>query len=173
MHDQIIVAVFPSRTILSKALDYLAEEMMLEIQQAAIVVKDATGEVLVLNDDIGADEGGLVGSVVGSVSGAVGIATLGALALPGLPLVAVLGTGALAGAGIGWVVGQAAASTFDFGFDNIDVDAISDRLQEGHTALMLRVEDAAALLPKLEAELKPYRAQVVARLRELQTTIQS
>ncbi|MEL6148817.1 MAG: hypothetical protein AAFV33_20545 [Chloroflexota bacterium] len=173
MHDQIIVAVFPSRTILAKALDYLTEEMVVDIQQAAIVVKDATGEVLVLNDDIGADEGGLVGSVMGSVAGAAGIAALGALALPGLPLVAVLCTGALAGAGIGWVVGQATASTLDLGFDNIDVDAISEKLQEGHTALMLRVEDAAALLPKLEAELKPYRAELVARMRELQSSIKS
>jgi uncharacterized membrane protein len=171
MQDQIIVAVFPSQRILAKAMDHLLEELAIDVQQAAIVVKSTTGEILVLNDDLGVGEGGMVGSIMGSVIGAVGIATVGALALQGVNLVMVLSFSALFGAGIGWVVGSLVARTFKFGFANPYIDQISDKLQSGHIALMLRVEDAATLLPKLEDELKPYRAELVARLREIQTNI--
>jgi uncharacterized membrane protein len=171
MHDQIIVAVFPSRRVLLKALDHLLEEVGIDVQQAAVVAKSSTGKILVLNDDLGGTEGGWIGGAVGSVGGAVGVATLGALTLPGLdPLLVVLSSAALGG-GVGWLVGQITARAFNVGFAGRYANAIADKLQTGHAALMLHVEDAAALLPRLQAELKPYRAELVEQLREYQSNI--
>ena len=51
MADELIVAIFPSRKMLTKALDHLVEIKDLNIQHAAIVAKANNGEVVVLNED--------------------------------------------------------------------------------------------------------------------------
>lgn len=173
VHDQIIVAVFPSRRILKKALDHLLEDVAIEVQEAAVVVKSKTGKILVLNDGLGANDWGLVSGIVGTLVGAIAIAGLGVFAVPAGNLFTVLAFGAVLGGIIGWITGQLVARVFSFGFAKPYAGDIADKLQSGHTALMLRVEDAAELLPKLKDELKPYRAELVTRLRELQTTITS
>lgn len=171
MHDQIIVAVFPSRRVLMKALDHLLEEVALDVQQAAVVAKSKTGQILVLTDDLGGEEGGFLGGVAGGMVGAVSMAVFGALALHSFSLLPVLVVGGLLGGGIGWLVGLLVARTFRFGMAKPYVNAIADKLQSGHSALMLRVEDAAALLPRLQDELTPYRAELVAQLREVQSNM--
>jgi uncharacterized membrane protein len=147
------------------------EEFAVDVQQAAVVAKSKTGRILVLTDDLGGEEGGFLGGAAGGMVGAVGMAIFGALTLPGANLLLVLLLGALLGGSIGWLVGQIAARIFRFGFAKPYVNTIADKLQTGHSAIMLRVEDATALLPRLQDELKPYRAELVERLRELQSNI--
>lgn len=171
MHDQIIVAVFPSQRILTVALDHLLEEMALDVQQAAVVIKSKTGKIRVLSDDLSGEEGGLVGGIGGSVIGALATSVLGAVLLPGMNLFAVLALGALLGGLVGWIVGQIVSRMVNFSFARPYVNLIADKLQGGNSALMLHVEDAAALLPRLQDELAPYRAQLVAHLREVQANI--
>lgn len=173
MQDQIIVAVFPSRQILLKALDHLLEDVALDIRKAAVVVKSATGDILVLNDDLGGEDGAIIGGLVGAVTMSLGLGTLGMLALPGSNSLIALSFSAIIGGIIGWLVGQFVSNTFQFGFDRSYVDAIAGKLQEGTTALMIRVEDRADLLPKLQAELEPYKVLLVEQLRELQSSVKS
>ncbi len=171
MQDQIIVAVFPSRRILAKALDHLLDEVTVEVMQAAVVVKSKTGRVLVLNDDLSGDEGGLLGGATGAVVGAIGTTVLGIVM--GWQWLVVLALGAVLGGVVGWLIGQLIARTVNLSFARPYANTIADGLQSGHTALMLHVDDAAELLPKLKDEFKPYRAEIVERLRELQANLPS
>ncbi len=171
MQEQIIIVIFPSRRILVKALDHLLE-VAVDIRQAAVIAKSQTGKILVLNDDLSGDDGGLVGGIAGAVIGALAVAGAGLVVIPG-NLLTVLAVGALIGGVVGGLVGRLIASTMRFGFARPYVNAIADRLQTGNSALMLRVEDAATLLPKLKNELEPYRAELIEQLRELQSTIKS
>jgi len=154
MKDPIIVAVFPSRSVLLTALDYLMEEAASDIQKAAVIAKSKTGEILVLDDALGAEGGGVVGGLVGALVMAVGFAALGVWTLPALNLLLVLGLGLLSGGLVGWIVGSFVGRTVNFGFARTTIDALATRLQEGKPALMLRARDAARLLPRLKEHLK-------------------
>ena len=171
MQEQIIIVIFPSRRILVKALDHLLD-VAVDIRQAAVVAKSQTGKILVVNDDLSGADGGLVGGMAGAVVGAIAVAGAGWVVIAG-NLALVLAVGAVMGGVVGGLVGRLIASTIRFGFARPYVNTIADRLQIGHSALMLRVEDATALLPRLKDELKPYRAEIIEQLRELQSTIKS
>jgi uncharacterized membrane protein len=160
MSNRIIVAVFPSRVILTKALDYLMELEDITLQRAAIVAKAASGETIILDDDISADEGGVTGGTLGATMGALGLVQLGALALPGVGPIIALGAGVLVGGLVGRVTGRFAANLLDFGFKNSQIEALAERLQEGHPALVFELADAAETLPRLREELKPYQAEL-------------
>ena len=166
MKDQIIVAVFRSRNGLVKAMDHLLDEVKIDVQKAAVITKTQTGEVRVLNDDLGSDEGNLVGTIIGAVLAGIGLAALGAWTLPGLNLYLVLGVGSILGGILGGLVGRFSTEIFRFGFDQPYVDVISNKLQEGTTALLIRVEDAAELLPRLQDELAPFQAILVQDMLE-------
>ena len=97
MSRELIVAVFPSRIMLTRALDHLMEHNEWGIQHTAIVAKANTGEVVILDDNIGADEGGIAGGTLGAALTLFSIAQLGALALPGIGPIIALGAGALVG----------------------------------------------------------------------------
>jgi len=165
MQDQIIVVVFPSRRILAKALDHLLDEVAVEVTQAAVVVKSKTGRVRVLSDALGGGEGGLIGAAAGILVGAAGTLVFGVAGWLWLAVGAVLGSL------VGWLIGQVVTHLVDFSFAKPYTKGVADELQSGHSALMLHVEDAAELLPKLKDELKPYRAEIVERLRELQANL--
>lgn len=163
MQEQIIVVIFPSRRILVKALDHLLD-VAVDVRQAAVIAKSQTGKVFVVNDDLSGADGGLVGGIAGAVIGAVAVAGAGWIVITG-NVALVLAVGAVIGGIIGGIVGRLIASTVRFGFARPYVNAIADRLQTGHSALMLRVEDAATLLPRLKDELAPYRGEIVEQLR--------
>lgn len=164
MPGELIVAIFPSRAILTRALDHIMEMDDLEIQHAAIVAKAASGEVVILDDDISADEGGIAGGTLGAAMTAFSLAQLGALALPGVGPIIALGAGVLVGGLVGNMTGRFAANLIDSGFKHEQVDALSRRIQAGHPALVLEVESAAVTLSRLREELKHYRAELVERL---------
>ena len=113
MATEMIVAIFPSRALLTKALDHLNETKPLEIEHAAIVAKANTGELVVIDDDIGADEGGIAGGTLGAAMAALGMVQFGALAIPGVGAFIALGAGALVGALVGQLTGRAAANLIE------------------------------------------------------------
>ncbi len=169
MQDQIIVAVFPSRQVLLSALDYILEEAAEDIRRAAVVARSKTGEILVLDDTLDAEDGGALGGVLGAGIMAVGLAALGAWVLPAWNLLWVIGLGLLLGAAVGWFVGQLAARYIHvpFSLARDVVDKLSVTLQDGKPALVLHVKDAAQLLPRLRDNLK--QAELVETMLNLRS----
>lgn len=169
MPDEMIVAIFPSRKILTKALDHIMELGDIDIQHAAIVAKAATGEAIILDDDISADEGGIAGGTLGAAMAALGLAQLGALALPGVGPIIALGAGALVGGLVGRATGRFAANLLDLGFKNSQIEELAEQLQAGHPALVMEIPNAKAALPRLRDELKAFRAELVEPIEKAKT----
>jgi uncharacterized membrane protein len=167
MPAETVVVVFPSRSILVKALDYLTELDYLTIENAVIIAKATSGEVVVLDGEISADETGIAGGTFGAAITALGLAYLGALSLPGIGPIIALGTGAIIGGIIGRATGRFATYLRDVGFKHYQVDALASRLEEGHPALVIELSSTQHdVLSRLREELKAYRAELVERLRE-------
>ena len=161
-----IVAVFPSRVILTKALDRVMELEYLTVRHAAIIAKASDGEIVILDDDISPNEGAVAGGTLGAAMTAFGLVQLGALTLPGIGPIIALGTGLVAGGLVGSVAGRIAAGLIDVDYRNLQVSTLAAGLEAGHPALVLDVEDSEAVLPRLRDELKPYRAELVELLNE-------
>ena len=164
MADELIVAVFPSRKMLTRALDHLMEIKDLGIQHAAIVAKARNGEVVVLNDELGPDEGGITGGTLGAAIAALGMVQFGALALPGIGAIIAVGAGALVGGMLGRFTGRFAANLLESGYRTEEVEKLSSRLQTGHPALVLEVVDSVYALPRIREELTSYRAELVEQM---------
>jgi uncharacterized membrane protein len=164
MADELIVAVFPSRKMLTRALDHLVELKDLRIQHAAIVAKARNGEVVVLNDELGPDEGGITGGTLGAAIAALGMVQFGALALPGIGAIIAVGAGALVGGLLGRMTGRFAANLLESGYRKEQVETLASRLQTGHPALVLEVEDTIQSLPRIRQELTSYRAELVEQI---------
>ncbi|MEP7292785.1 MAG: hypothetical protein ABI835_13465 [Chloroflexota bacterium] len=162
--DELIVAIFPSRKMLTKALDHLVEIGDLDIRHAAIVAKARNGEVVVLNDELGPDEGGITGGTLGAAIAALGMVQFGALAIPGIGAIIAVGAGALVGGLLGRMTGRFAANLIDNGYRKEEVEILARRLQSGHPALVLEVRDAAKILLRVREELIAYRAEVVEQI---------
>lgn len=163
---EIIVAIFPSRTVLAKALDHLMSLKDINIERAAIVAKAASGEIVVLGDDISADEGGIAGGTLGAAMTALGLVQLGALSLPGVGPVIALGAGVLVGGLVGGATGRFAANLLESGYKSAQVDDLADSLEHGKTALIMEIGDVQRMLPRVRTELKAYRAELVERLKD-------
>ncbi len=167
MPGETVVVVFPSRSILLKALDFITELDYLDIEDAVIVAKATSGEVVVLDGEISADETGIAGGTFGAAITALGLVHLGALALPGIGSIIALGTGALIGGIIGRATGRFATYLRDVGFKNYQLESLASQLEEGHPALVLEFSSSHSdVLPRLKEELKDYKAELVERLRE-------
>ncbi len=164
MADELIVAVFPSRKMLTKALDHLVELQDLQIQHAAIVAKARNGEVVVFNDELGPDEGGITGGTLGAAIAALGMVQFGALALPGIGAIIAVGAGALVGGLLGRMTGRFAVNLLESGYRKEEVEMLSERLQAGHPALVLEVKDIVKVLPLIREELVAYRAELVEQM---------
>lgn len=167
MSGDTIVAVFPSRAILTKALDRIMELDYLDVRYAAIVAQAKNGEVIILDDDISANEGAIAGGTLGAAITALGVVQMGALALPGIGPIIAIATGLLAGGMVGGLTGRLMANLFDFDYKDYKVETLSLQLQAGHPALVLEVGDGSSVLPMLRADLKPYRAEFVETIDRL------
>ena len=158
MTDNIIVVVFPSRKVLTQALDRIMELDYVGVRRAAIVAKAANGETVILDDDITPDQGGIAGGTLGAAMGLLGLVQLGALALPGVGPIIALGAGVLVGAVVGRATGRFAANLVDFGFRMEQIQGLSERLQAGQPALILEFS-RSDVLPRLRDDLRSYRAE--------------
>lgn len=161
MSSEIVVLVFPSRTVLTKALDRMATLDYIDIRRGAIVAKAATGETVILDDDINPDQGGIAGGTLGAAMGALGVAQLGALALPGVGPIIALGAAALVGGVVGRAAGRFAAHRVDFGFRDDQLEQLTKRLEADHPALVLELKSAADIIPRLHDDLRPYKFEVI------------
>lgn len=171
---ELLVAVFPSRNQLAHALDHLTDSTStLTIEGALIVARATDGEIVIIDDEIGPAEGGLAGGTLGAAMTALGIVQLGALALPGIGPFVALGAGVLMGGLVGAATGRLAVNLLDAGAHTANdqvralTGALSDELQVGQAALVLQVpvDPTPGTLDRLRAELTPFHARRVDRLR--------
>jgi uncharacterized membrane protein len=165
--DDLILIQFPSRHALTEGLNHLMTVDELQIEHAAVLARAHDGEVTVLEGHIGADEGGIAGGTLGAALAVLGVVSFGALALPGIGAVIALGTGALVGALVGGFTGRAAGEMVERGFRSETLAELAQGLEADHPALVLTVTGPKAALPVIKAELVPYRAEVVERVRPL------
>ncbi len=163
MAQQLIVAIFPSRTGLTKALNSVVRIEGLDVQRAAIVAKAASGETVIIDDKISADEGGITGGTLGAAMTALGLVQLGALTLPGVGPIIALGAGVLVGGLVGNATGRFAANLLESGFKTFQIEDLETNLQEGNPALVLEVTGDSSVLARLRQDLAAFGAQVVER----------
>jgi uncharacterized membrane protein len=163
-HRDLVVAFFPSRSTLSKALDHLVTLEDVQIERALALMRASTGELLTVDDEIGPAEGSIAGTTVGAALAALGMVGLGALALPGVGAIVALGASALVGGLIGNATGRVVANVIDNSIDHAELELITNRLQSGHAALVLELDTPHISMERLQAELKPYRAEIVERI---------
>jgi hypothetical protein len=98
------------------------------------------------------------------------LAQLGALALPGVGPIIVLGAGALVGGMVGRATGRFAANRIDFSSRNEQLEALAPELEAGHPALVLELSEGS-VLERLREDLKPFQAELVEHLREARAEI--
>ncbi len=161
MSGEIVLLVFSSRTVITKALDRMATLDYIDIRRGAIVAKAQSGETILLDDDVSPDQGGIAGGTLGAAMGALGVAQLGALALPGVGPIIALGAAALVGGLIGRVTGRFAANHVDFGFRLEQIEHLVAQLQAEHPALVLDMKNADEILEQLKEDLRPYKFEVI------------
>ena len=161
MTDEIVLLVFPSRTVLTKALDRMAALDYVDIRRGAIVAKAKSGETTILDDDVSPDQGGIAGGTLGAAVSALGVAQLGALALPGVGPIIALGTAVLVGALVGRATGRFAANHVDFGFRVEQIEHLVAQLQADRPALVLDMKNPDEILPKLKEDLRPYKFEII------------
>jgi uncharacterized membrane protein len=160
----LVVAFFPSRIHLGKALDHLMTLKDLHIQHALVLHRATTGELVMVDDELGPDEGGVAGGTFGAALAALGVVQLGALALPGVGAIVAIGAGALLGGLIGRVTGRFATNLIDTHLSTSEIELLTDRLQRGHAALVLQLRDDVTKIDHLRTELTPYHAELVERV---------
>lgn len=160
----LIVAFFPSRLTLGKALDHLMTLKELHIQHALALTRATTGELVMVDDELGPEEGGVAGGTFGAALAALGVVQLGALALPGVGPIVAIGAGALLGGLIGRVTGRFATNLIDSSLDADELALLTERLQTGHAALVLELRNPDGKIDLLRKELLPYRAELIERV---------
>jgi uncharacterized membrane protein len=160
----LIVAFFPSRMHLGKALDHLMTLPELYIQHALALHRATTGELVMVDDELGPEEGGVAGGTFGAALAALGVVQLGALALPGVGPIIAIGAGALLGGLVGSAAGRFATNLIDTHLDTSEITLLTERLQSGHAALVLQLREGETVLERLRAELQPYHAELVERI---------
>jgi uncharacterized membrane protein len=169
MSSEIIVAIFPSRSILVRALAHITEMEDFNIRRAAIVARATSGETVHIDDDLSPDEGGVAGGTLGAAMTALGLVQLGALALPGVGPIIALGAGALVGGLVGRATGRFAANLVEIGFKDEQIQGLAEELEAGHPALVLELADAEQALPRLRQEMVAYKAELVEPIAKART----
>jgi hypothetical protein len=169
---ELILVVFPSRSALTKALDQLFEaeqspqtRAAIGIVHAAIVDRASDGEVMVVNDRLSADEGGLAGGTLGAAMAMLGVAQLGALAIPGIGAIIAVGASGVVGALVGGLTGRVAARFIETLPEGADLQPLAERLKVGQPALALQVRDGQSALAQLRTVLAPYQVVSLERVR--------
>lgn len=161
MTHNIVLLVFPSRTVLTKALDRMATLDYVDIRRGALVAKATSGETIILDDDVSPDQGGIAGGTLGAAMSVFGVAQLGALALPGVGPIIALGAAAIVGGLIGRVTGRFAAHHVDFGFRTEQIEHLVAQLKADCPALVLDMKNVEQVVEQLRDDLRPYKFEVI------------
>ena len=128
MSLELFIAVFENseeqaRITLKRAKE-LAKEDILQLQNAAVIVKDSKGEVTVQDvHDVDAKHGAMFGAISGAVIG-----------LLGGPI------GAIVGAAAGAATGGATAKLADYGVSEDMITDVRDSMPSGSSAIIAYVE---------------------------------
>jgi uncharacterized membrane protein len=161
MSSELVMIAFPSRAALTRGLDRIMKLEYVEVRRAAIVARATSGETVVLEDHVSPHQGKIMGGTLGAAIGILGIAQLGALALPGVGPILALGAGALMGGLVGRVTGQVAASYAEFGFKREHIEELAARLKLDQPALILEVEGAGEIAERLQQEMQFFGASMI------------
>lgn len=157
----LLVLIFPSRERLLEAVVRLKTLEAVQIKHSAVIARADDGETVVYEDDISLAEGSLTGGTLGSLISALGVAQMGAFLLPGVGPIVAIGAGALIGGLIGGTTGGVTAGLIDFGFDNDQLDRLAGTLQAGRTALVIAVDERAAVANRLQSELRDLQVELM------------
>lgn len=163
MSKNVVVAVFPSRMLLTKALEHITNVRDVAVKRAAVVAKAASGETIVLDDNLGAMEGGVIGGVVGGILVALGLIQFGVLTLPLSVIAPVMFIGMLFGVMLGVLIGRFATDLVTIPFRNVYAEAFSHQLQTGRLALVLELQNDRAMMARLVQELNLFQAEFISR----------
>lgn len=156
----VIIAIFENRNAVAQALDHLNGANITDVERATVVVKAESGETVVIDDRLHPDEAHKTGMRAGALMTALGIAQMGALALPGIGPVIVLGAGAIFGGLVGGATGRFASTLVNFGFRPEQIDALAEHLVKGEAALIIEIEKRDDL-PQLRKELDRLGADII------------
>lgn len=163
MSREIVVAIFPSRALLSNALDHITDVRDVVVKRAAIVAKVANGETVVLDDTLGASEGGIAGGVLGGTLTALGFVQFGVLELPNILTIIAMAIAIMFGSALGVLVGRFAAQSFNVSFRKIHTEALIPQIQVGRPALILEIQNDQVMLTRIRHELNLFHAEFVSR----------
>lgn len=163
-----LVAVFPSRKLLLRALDHLRTVKDLDVERAAIIAKAGDGEVTVVDDSLGPDEAGITGGTLGAAITLLGLVQFGALALPGIGAVIALGAGAIVGGLVGSATGRFAANLVESGYHGDQIKGLTVDLEADRPALVLQVKHHEQAMPRVHELLTQYRAKIVEQPKPVQ-----
>ncbi len=155
-----LVAVFPSRKLLIRALDALRDADRLHIERAAVVARDRDGGVSVVGDSLGPDEAGITGGTFGAAIALFGLMQFGALALPGIGVVLALGTGALVGGLVGNATGRFAVNLLEATARPETIDGLRLDIDEEQPALVMVLRDPE-VIPQLCDVLTRFRGRLI------------
>ena len=137
---ELIIAIFEDESQATEVLDSIKElkkDQYIEVRHAAVVVKQADGEIQVHDiEDVDSDSGKKFGAIAGGLIGLLG----------GGPIGAAIGVAA------GAATGKAAADRLRFGIPKEELEEIEASLQPGSSAII-----TYARIPFLEAALRQLR----------------
>lgn len=157
-----LIAVFPTRKLLVRALDELRAQPNIAIEKAAILARADDGEVRIVHDSLGPDEAGITGGTLGAAIALLGLVQFGALALPGIGIVIALGAGALVGGLVGNATGRFAANLIGDGYGSDQIEALQAEMEADRPALLLTVaDDEGTAADQVTATLKRNRGRLI------------
>jgi hypothetical protein len=161
MSREMVVLVFASRALLTKALDRMTQLDYVDFRRAAIVARAANGETIVLDDDVSPDQGAIAGGTLGAALSLLGVAQLGALALPGVGAIIALGAAVVVGGMLGRLTGRWAANFIEFGFRPEQIEGLAAQIHKDYAALVIELIDADSILARLRDDLRPYHYELI------------
>lgn len=161
MSGKVIVAVFPSRDLLTNALDHITHMRDVVVKRAAVVAKATSGETIIFNDNVSANDGGFVGGVLGGVLGALVSAQQGALNMTTFDSTTALILGFILGMMIGAVLGWGIFHYWDLGNNAQRFNSVLPEVDAGRPTLILEIRRDHKMHARLLQELNLFEAEVL------------
>jgi hypothetical protein len=142
-----ITAVFDTRNKAEAALHRLDQAGFTKDQVTLLVTEETRGKHFGIKEHTKTEEGAATGAVIGGLAGSIylGLATAGALLIPGLNLI-VYGTviGGLVGLGAGVVTGGLVGALVGVGIPEHEAKLYEDAVRKGAILVAVQANDAAS-----------------------------